>query len=77
MVSVSTPYCLNSSVMSSSSLPVEDASEESEDFKVPFKASAFKDTVTPVVWDGGHSIGIIFGKETDHASSAYSSLRWA
>src|SRR6478609_820432 len=49
MVSVSTPCFWKSSVMSSSSLPVEDGSEESEDFRVPFKASAFKDMVAPVL----------------------------
>src|SRR4051794_23335424 len=52
MASVSKPCFLNSSVMSSSSLPVEDASEESDDFKVPFKVGAFNDMITPVVWEG-------------------------
>lgn len=37
MVLVSAPCFLNSSAMSSSNLPVKDASETSEDFRVPFK----------------------------------------
>jgi len=47
--------------MRSSNLPVEDASEEFEDFKVPFKASALRDMVAPVIWEADRPIVRVFG----------------
>jgi len=46
-VSVSTPCFLNSSVISSSSLLVEDCSEDAEDFSVLLKAPGLKVAEVP------------------------------